>query len=764
MTTGRAKFGIFGDGKEVPQLALARAFAAGDWKAGYYRDQTLMLAASMGSLRTFFALLYAIPDTREEPGSGGRQMANHFATRFLDDAGQFIRTIDQLNSSADVSPVATWMPRALGLAYASKLYRANPSLAAAASAHTADGNEVTFANIGDSSTSEGGFWETMNAAAVLQVPLVVSVWDDGYGISVPTQEQTARGSISRALSGFAGADGDPGLTIHVVAGWDYVALCDTYQITVAAVRRDHVPALVHVVELTQPLGHSTSGSHERYKSSDRLAWERERDCLVQMRAWMESAGLATAAQLDAWAAEDRDHVEAERAAAWETRLAPILAERDSMVTVLRAAAVEASDPQLAAAAETLASTSEPSRSTIDSLATQASWLLRGDAGENASALRRAVRGYHDRNADTYRSHLVSASAESPRHVVAEEPRYAAAPELVDGRLVLRRCFDENLARDPRIAVWGEDVGVLGDVNLVFEGLQSEHGKLRVSDTGIREASIVGQAIGAAMRGLRPIADIQYLDYMLCALQIASDDLASLHWRTAGGQKAPVIIRTKGHRFQGVWHAGSPMGMLVHALRGVHLAVPRDCTRAAGLYNTFLRGDDPALVVEVLNAYRLKESMPINVGTMTIPLGQPECLRSGRDLTLVTYGACCRVALAAASIAARMDLEIEVIDVQTLLPFDVDHQIGASVKRTGAVLFVDEDVPGGASAYMMQKVLEEQSAWWALDATPRTVTAPETRSGFGVDGDFYGKPGVDDIIKVAYEMAHERDPRRYASLV
>lgn len=761
---GRAKFGIFGDGKEVAQVALAKAVRRGDWRAGYYRDQTLMLATGMTTLRNIFAQLYASTEVSDDPFSAGRQMVNHYGTRMLDEAGRPRSAMEGPNSSSDVSPLATWMPRLLGLAYASKLYRADPALAAAAPGHTAGGNEVAFGTIGDSSTSEGLFWESLNAATVLQVPMLLSVWDDGYGISVPTDMQTVKGSISSALRGFEVTDDAPGLEIRTVAGWDYAALCDTYLSVIDGVRNNHAPALVHVLELTQPQGHSTSGSHERYKPTDRLAWERDHDCLTRMRAWIVDQRLATLDELDAWTREDRAHVEAERAAAWEDRLAPLRAERDAIVQLVRAAAEESGDPRVAATADQIMSAPELNRRTVDSLATRAVWALRGREGQHARLLAQAVDAYHVTNSGYYSSHLLSSSVESPLRVPAEAVRYADSPEMVDGRLVLRSCFDENLTRDRRIAVWGEDVGALGDVNLVFENLQGRHGRLRVTDTGIREASIVGQAVGAALRGLRPVADIQYLDYLLYGLQIASDDLATLRWRTAGGQQAPVVIRTKGHRLQGIWHAGSPLGTVVNALRGVHVAVPRDCTRAAGLYNTLLRGDDPGLVIEVLNAYRLKEAMPANVGTFTIPLGRPETLRGGTDVTVVTYGACCRIAMDAAGLLGEMGVDTEVIDVQTLLPFDIGHDIAASVARTGAVLFLDEDVPGGASAYMMQNVLEGQSAWWSLDAAPRTLTATATRPAYAADGEYYCKPGVEDVVRAVYDLARDRDPRRLPRLL
>ena len=760
--SGNAKFGIFGDGKELVGIAMAKAFRAGDWRSGYYRDQTFALATGMTTVRALFAQLYADADTGREPMSGGRQMNNHFATRFLDEEGRMQPSLGTPNSAADVSCIAGWMPRALGLGYASKLYRQNPQLVEARKGFSRDGDEVAFATIGDAGTSEGLFLETLNAAVVLQVPVVLNVLDDGYGISVPTALQTAKGSISAACRGLECLDdGIPGLRIRVVQGWDYAALCDAYLDEVERVRRGHVPCLLHIVELTQPQGHSSSGSQERYKTPERLAWEREHDCIARMRAWLLAEGHAQESDLIAWEREEREWVEAERAAAEEDALRQVRAERDSALALLDRARAEAPSPELDRIRTSLAGSRQVSRRLVATATVRAA--LAAGPGAARDELRRWADGYRAAGRSLYRSHLVSEGEASPLRVTVEPAAYAASPETVDGRVVLQRCFDANMARDPRIFVLGEDVGRLGDVNLVFEGLQQRHGEMRVTDTGIREATILGQAIGSAMRGLRPIADIQYLDYFLYALQMVSDDLATLRWRTAGGQAAPVIVRTKGHRLVGIWHAGSPMGTIVHACRGVHVCVPRDMTQAAGMYNTLLRGDDPALVVEVLNAYRLKERVPDNIGTFTVPLGRPEVLRAGADVTVVTYGACCRVALEAADQLQRLGVEAEVIDVQTLTPFDVDHRIAESVERTGAVVFLDEDVPGGASAYMMQQVLEGQGAWWHLDAAPRTVTAAPSRCAYGTDGDYFSKPQVEDVVLAVYDVVSERDPRRLPPL-
>ena len=756
--SGKAKFGIFGDGKEVPQLAMARAFEPGDWRSGYYRDQTFMLAAGMITVRRLFAQLYADTDLQNEPASAGRTMNNHFGNRFVDSDGQMVDVTAEKNTAMDLSPVASWMPVGLGLAYASRLYRDNRQLDPVAGRFSHAGREVVFATIGDASTSEGPFFETMNAAGVLGVPLLVSVWDDGYGISVPNRLQTATSSISQALAGMASGP-NAALDIRVVQGWDYQALCDTYLEVTRQVRESGLPALVHVTELTQPQGHSTSGSHERYKTPERLAWEAENDCLLRMRGWMIDAGIADGGELDDWQREDRAMVEEERAAAWDDYQRPILKERDDFVGLLRSL----DEPELDAVIYQLASTAEVNRKLIQVAAFQAAIALRDSPSEHRERVVRFAAEHRELAVSRYASHLYSESADSPLKIPVVPARYPDAPQSVDGRQVLLRCFDANLKRDPRIFVVGEDVGVLGDVNLVFEGLQAMHGDLRLTDTGIRECTILGQAIGAAMRGLRPIADIQYVDYLAFALELISDYLATLHWRTAGGQKAPVIVRTKGHRLQGIWHAGSPMGSILTAAPGVYLGVPRNMTQAAGLYNTLLRGDNPAIVVEVLNAYRLKEHMPANIGEFTVPLGQPEVLRAGGDVTIVTYGACCPIATDAAVVLKDLGVDVEVIDVQTLQPFDTGHTLVESLRKTGAVVFLDEDVPGGASAYMMREVLEVQQGWWHLDAEPRTLSAAAHRTPYATDGEYFTKPGREDVIRAVYNQVRERDPGRYPAL-
>jgi pyruvate/2-oxoglutarate/acetoin dehydrogenase E1 component/TPP-dependent pyruvate/acetoin dehydrogenase alpha subunit len=755
---GNATFGIFGDGKEIPQLAMAKAFRPGDWRAGYYRDQTFMWATRMSNVRAFFAQLYGNANEEADPASGGRQMGNHFATRFLDESGAFSRSVEMLNSSADVSNVAGWMPRLLGLAYASKLYRDNPQLKAAQDGFSVNGNEVAFGTIGDAATSEGLFWEAINAVGVLQVPLAMSVWDDGYGISVPITAETTKASISDVLRGFT-PDDRPGIDIYVVPGWDYPALVEAYAKGVDKVRREHKPALFHITELTQPQGHSTSGSHERYKSKERLRFESEFDCVARMRDWIIESGFASESQLEGWEAADKEAVEAARDLAWEAFQAPIRSERDRAVAILKRVDM----PEIAPITNLLEEAGKVTRSLVMSSATRALHRLRGIESPARTELAKFVEEYGKENNERYNSHLYSRSEESPLKVPIVPAAFTDASPKVDGRQVLLRNFDANFARDPRLFVIGEDVGRLGDVNLVFEGLQAKYGELRLTDTGIREATILGQAIGAAMRGLRPICDIQYLDYFLYALETASDDLATMHWRTVGGQKAPVIIRTKGHRLVGIWHSGSPMAVLLNALQGLYVAVPRNMTQAAGFYNTLFRGDNPAVVIEVLNGYRLKERVPDNIGDFTLPLGVPEVLRKGTDATIVTYGACCGIALDSAQTLDELGVSCEVIDVQTLNPFDIDHTIVRSIEKTHALICLDEDMPGAASAFMLQQILEVQQGWWHLDAAPRTLAASPNRPAYGPDGDYFSKPNRESIVATVYDLVRERQPWRFPPL-
>ncbi len=756
---GKAKFGIFGDGKEVAQLAMARAFKHGDWRAGYYRDQTFMFAVGASNIKKFFAQLYADTNIEHEPSSGGRQMNAHFASRFLDKDGLWLNQLLMYNSTADASPTACQMPRLLGLGYASKLYREIPDLC---DNHkfSKNGNEVAFGTIGNASTSEGLFWETLNAAGVLKLPIVISVWDDGYGISVPNEYQTTKGSISKVLEGFREEDGH-GIEIIKVSGWDYPKLVAAYQQATEKARSHHTPALIHVTELTQPQGHSTSGSHERYKSKDRLKFEEDFDCLTRMRKWMIETGISTDAALKRLEEETTAEVDRLRLEAWDDYRLPILSERDELIRLLEP--FQAKYPEVKDQLAQLAKNPHIARRSILACARQCLVALRNESFETKGSLATFCHEYHMQNNERYSSYLLSQGSKSPVIKEGIPPVFDDNSESVDGRVVIKQIFDHHLARDPRMFIIGEDIGKLGGVNLEFEGLQEKYGELRVTDTGIREATILGQGIGAAVRGLRPIVDIQYLDYLLYAFQIMSDDLATLHYRTAGGQAAPVIIRTKGNRLEGVWHTGSPMGTLIHGARGIHVCVPRDMVQAAGMYNTLMDCNDPALVIEVLNGYRVKERVPKNLTSFRIPLGVPDILSEGEDLTLVTYGACIRIAQEAVARLLEVGVSVELIDVRTLLPFDIRGVIVKSLRKTGAILFVDEDVPGGASAFMMQQVLEEQGGYDFLDAMPRTLSAQPHRAAYASDGDYFSKPNAEDMFDYAYAIVSERNPTKFPRL-
>ena len=763
--TGKAKFGIFGDGKEVAQLALWKACRPGDLRSGYYRDQTLMFASGSATIREFFSQLYAHADLAYDPFSAGRQMNAHFATRMLDEKGEWLDLTDRFHTSADASPTASQMPRMLGLALASKFYRNHPELARHENGYfSKSGNEIVLGTIGDASTSEGVFWETMNAAGVLQAPLLMSVWDDNYGISVPIQYQTTKGSISTLFQGFKPDLRHEGVEVFVVKGWDYPALCATYAKAADRVRRHHVPVLVHVTELTQPQGHSTSGSHERYKSKARLEWEREYDCLNQMRKWILEMGLANEEELQAFENEDKKFVQNARKESWDLYIGEIKREIAEFGDAISRVAEQSPrrDEVLSVKSE-LEKIAEPFRKDVYTAARKVFVLTAAENHESRRALAQLKRSHDAANYERYNSHLYSESSRSALFVEEVPARYGVPAEVVDGRQVLQACFDAAFAREPRLMAFGEDLGRLGDVNQAFAGLQQKYGEERIYDTGIREATIIGQGIGLAMRGLRPIAEIQYLDYLLYALQIISDDLATLRYRTKSGQKAPLIIRTRGHRLEGVWHSGSPMGMIIHACRGIHVLVPRNMTQAAGFYNTLLQSDEPALIVEVLNGYRLKEAMPENIGEFTVPLGVPEVLRKGDDITLVTYGACCRIAAEAAEVLSQLNVELEIVDVQTLLPFDRREIILQSLKKTNRIIFMDEDVPGGASAYMMQQVLEKQGGFRWLDSAPRTLTGQPHRPAYGTDGDYFSKPTVENVVELAVQMMAEAEPGRYKPL-
>ncbi|MDX1662919.1 MAG: thiamine pyrophosphate-dependent enzyme [Candidatus Promineifilaceae bacterium] len=762
--SGKGKFGIFGDGKEVPQVAMAHAWELGDWRSGYYRDQTLMFALGVHTVEEFFAQLYAHADLDAEPMTGGRSMNAHFATRSLNADGSWKDLTQQYNSSPDLSPTGSQMPRLVGLAYASSLFRELPSLAEFD--HLSEnGEEVAWGTVGNATCAEGMFWEAVNAVGVLQAPMVLSIWDDEYGISVPNEYQMTKQNISLLLQGFERDPGSRnGYDIYTVRGWDYPALVNVYRQAARVAREEHVPSIVHVIELTQPQGHSTSGSHERYKSEERLAWEEEYDCIRQMRLWILEEGLATEEELDAMEAEARREVEATRRAAWDRFMTPIREEAQELGDILEelapyAVAVE----RLEELRRHLARTQNPNRKELMRTAHQALVALHGEEIPGQQVLAAWWQAQEEVNEGRYSSHLYSETERSALDVPEVKPMYGDDSPTVSGFEVLNAAFDDMLARNSRVVAFGEDLGYLGGVNQAFAGLQERYGPLRVSDTGIREATILGQAIGLALRGLRPIAEMQYLDYLLYALQIMSDDLATIHWRTRGGQKAPVIIRTRGHRLEGIWHSGSLMAGIIHLVRGVHVLVPRDMTRAAGFYNTLLQSDEPGLIVEVLNAYRLKEQLPDNIGEMTVPLGVPEILREGDDVTLVTYGAMCRIALEAAERLAQVDVEVEVIDVQSLLPFDIHGMIVESLKKTARIVFTDEDVPGGTTAYMMQEVLEKQNGYYWLDSEPRTLPGKAHRPAYGTDGDYWSKPNVESIFDTVYELMNEADPARYPAL-
>ena len=757
---GKAKFGIFGDGKEVAQIAMAKVFKKGDFRSGYYRDQTFMLAIGELTLQQFFAQLYAHTDINADPASAGRLMNGHFATRMLDEEGVFKKLTDEKNSTSDISPTAAQMPRLVGLAYASKLFRNNEALKDFP-ALSNNGNEVAFGTIGNASTSEGLFLEAINAAGVLQIPMLVSVWDDGYGISVPNEYHTTKSDISKALQGFQRDEDGAGFEIFRVNGWDYEALCKVYDEAAKISREEHVPVLVHVLELTQPQGHSTSGSHERYKSKERLNWESRYDCNKKLKEWILENSFATADILEGIEKAAKEAAKSAKEKAWKAFNASMSDDYESALHLIKKATKDAQQrKQISQIHDALKRALNPIRLDAVKAVKKTLRLLRN---ENY-ALKKELLEWHERvmkgNNERYNSHLYSESAEAALKVAEVKAEFKESENFVDGREVLQACFDAALARDPKIFAFGEDVGRIGDVNQAFSGLQKKYGELRVTDTGIREVTIIGQGVGAALRGLRPIAEIQYLDYLIYALQTLSDDLASLQYRTKGGQKAPLIIRTRGHRLEGVWHSGSPMGMILHSLRGIYLLVPRNMVQAAGMYNTMLQSDDTALIVESLNGYRLKEKIPGNIGEFTVPLGMPEIIRKGEDVTIVTYGSMCRIVMEAAEELNKFGIDCEVIDVQTLLPFDVNHIIVESVKKTNRVAFADEDVPGGATGYMMQAVLEEQNAYFYLDSQPITISAKAHRPAYGSDGDYFSKPNTEEIFDRIYALMSESDPANF----
>ena len=764
--TGKAKFGIFGDGKELIQLTIAHHFRPGDWRSGYYRDQTWMMALELINLEQFFAQLYAHADPNFDPHSGGRNMNGHLASQLIDENGEWLSQSDRYNSSADAAPTASQMPRSVGLAYASVLYRQLEELKQF-DKFSNNGNEVTWVSIGNASTAEGPFWEAVNAIGVLKAPAIISIYDDGYGISVPNEFQMVKENISAILEGFqriqCPADQcDHGYDIYSVRAWDFPALWNAYEMAEEAARKYHIPAIIHVTDVTQPLGHSTSGSHERYKSKERLEWELEYDSLRRFRQYLVDHSVATDEQFDQWEAEDKQTVEQARKNAWDAFQNPIKETRSNAIGFIKNLALRetARKQELSEIESKLVSIPDPLYRDVAESMHKALVLT---AGSESDAWKQAFdfnKQLNDEKTAYYNKFLLSDSEHSPLLEKGVPSKFSENSKTVMGFEIVNQAFDEMLARDPRVIAFGEDVGNLGDVNQGFRGLQDKYGLLRVADTGIREATILGQGIGMALRGLRPIAEIQYLDYLLYALQIMADDLSNLRWRSAGRQQAPLIVRTRGHRLEGIFHSGSPMAGIINLVRGMHVLVPRNMTQAAGFYNTLIEGDDPAIVVEVLNGYRLKERMPDNIGDFKLPLGVPEILREGKDLTLVTYGATVRIAENAVEMLSKVGIEVELIDVQSLLPFDRPGMIKESIKKTSRVLFLDEDVPGGANAYMMQQVLDDQEAWQWLDSAPQTLSAASHRPAYGTDGDYYSKPNAETIFNKVYEILQESDPKRF----
>jgi len=772
--TGKAKFGIFGDGKEVPQLAMAKAFNKGDFRSGYYRDQTFMMAIGELTAQQFFAGLYAHTDINADPMSAGRQMGGHFATHSLNDDGSWRDLTKQYNSSSDISPTAGQMPRLLGLAQASKIYR-NEKSVQDKTKFSNKGNEVAWGTIGNASTSEGLFFETINAAGVLQVPMVMSVWDDEYGISVHAKYQTTKESISEILKGFQRDEKNKGYEIFVINGWDYVQLMDVYQKAAKIAREEHVPVLIHVKELTQPQGHSTSGSHERYKDKDRLQWEKDHDCITKFKEWILEFELETEnGDILRFVDGEEDLINIDREAkkevtnakrnAWNSFLNEIKSELIEATDLLKRVAVKSTNENfINKYTNDLSTISEPTRKDVLSTVKKCLWYLRDEEFGEKIELQNFIKAAQKNAHYKYSTHLLSETSLNTTGILEKKPTYNQDKNLVDARIIMRDNFDAILTKHKDVVIFGEDAGFIGDVNQGLEGLQDKFGNIRISDTGIREATILGQGIGLAMRGLRPIAEIQYLDYLLYALQIMSDDLATLRYRTFGKQKAPLIIRTRGHRLEGIWHAGSPIGGIINNVRGIHVLVPRNMTKAAGFYNTLLEGDDPGLVIECLNGYRLKEELPTNLGDFKTPIGVVETIKEGTDITIVSYGSTLRIVEDAAKDLAQVGIDIEIIDAQSLLPFDLKHDCVKSVAKTNKLLVIDEDVPGGASAYILQEILENQNAFQYLDSKPATLSAKAHRTAYGTDGDYFSKPSAEDIFEKVYEIMHEYNPSKFKSL-
>ena len=760
--TGKAKFGIFGDGKEVPQLAMAKAFKKGDWRSGYYRDQTFMMAIGELTIEQFFAGLYANTDINLEPMSAGRQMGGHFVTHSLNENGDWNDLTTQYNSSADISPTAAQMPRLLGLAQASKIYKLDKDINA--SKFSVNGNEVAWGTIGNASTSEGLFFETINAAGVLQVPMVISVWDDEYGISVHAKHQTTKENISEILKGFQRDHENKGYEILRVKGWDYANIVETYQEASKIAREEYVPVLIHVLELTQPQGHSTSGSHERYKGKDRLTWEKERDCNTKMREWIIESGIASNEALTAIERTIKREVKQSKNKAWETFLKPIQQEKEDVISILNdVASKSVNGVFISKIKDDLTKINEPTRKEILVHARKALRYTIGEANPEKQLLANWINAYFNTIQPKFSSHLYCETDKSALQVSEIKPTYDKESQQVDGRIIIRDNFDAIFKKYPEALIFGEDTGNIGDVNQGLEGLQEKYGEQRVADTGIREATIIGQGIGMALRGLRPIAEIQYLDYMLYALQIISDDLATLHYRTKGRQKAPLIIRTRGHRLEGIWHSGSQMGGILNLIRGVYVLVPRNMIKAAGFYNTLLQSDDPALVVECLNGYRLKENRPTNMGNFKTPIGVVETVKTGSDITLVSYGSTLRIVEQTAKELTSVGIDVEIIDIQSLAPFDLNHDICKSIMKTNRLMVIDEDVPGGASAYILNEILNTQNAYQYLDSQPKTLTAKDHRPAYGNDGDYFSKPSAEDIFEAVYNIMHESNEKLFPKL-
>ena len=754
--TGKAKFGIFGDGKELAQIAAAKFMQPGDIRSGYYRDQSLMFATGMSDIEKFFSQLYANPDVENEPSTAGRMMNGHYGTRWLDDNGEWKDLTKAPQSSSDISPTAGQMVRALGLANASKMYRNVKELQKGFEKFTNNGNEVVFCTIGDASTSEGLFWETVNAAGVLQVPMAIFIWDDGYGISVPRKYQTTKNSISEALAGMQWDDRKGGLNIYTVKGWDYAGLVQTFQEGIKRIRETHIPAIFHVQEVTQPQGHSTSGSHERYKSKERLEWEKEMDCLTQMRSFLLDNEITTQEEIELIEEEAKNEARTAKQRAWDNFVTPIRQQIQQVTTACNQVVYEGGEhaTQIAQLVQQLNAIKEPIRKDV----MQTLRRILGMCKQNSDAVRNLRNLYNtlsQDNREKFSSHLHSQSKFSVSNIKEVAPIYSADSAVLNGYEILNKFFDHTFAHNPAVLAFGEDLGKIGDVNQGFAGLQEKYGELRISDTGIREATIIGQGLGMAMRGLRPIAEIQYLDYLLYGLQPLSDDVATMQYRTRGGQKCPIIVRTRGHRLEGIWHSGSPIGMIINSIRGMNLCVPRNMVQAAGMYNTLLQSDEPGLVIECLNGYRLKEKMPDNLDSFTVPFGVPEIVREGADITIISYGSTLRVIEEAiTNYLEPQGISCEVIDVRTLLPFDINHMIVKSLEKTNRILFVDEDVPGGASAYMFQQVMEKQGGFRWLDVAPRTLTAQAHRPAYATDGDYFSKPNAEDIAAVIEEMMAE----------